>query len=375
MKAHWRRIQHAAAAAAIFAATSTKYSQKQKQRCHWYQSVYWYKWRHFSLRHWDDAKICFLCCFSKTEIQQLLPLLQLEKIQWTARNHSSMKTALCLLLCQLTYSEWLMVIADHFNCSPSWCSLVFNDVAVHLWTTFRGILEWHPLLNYEKMAHYAEAISDLIESRDGCEPPGFVTGEGSAVFWGFVDGTFWGFCRPTGYEQQRSTYSGHKKDNGQKWQAVVTPDGLVLSLIGPFLGPVNDWAIWRRSQLTERIQEIMKGNPTLYLYEDPSYKHSYGIIAPFQHSRGWFALEPWQQKTNERLSSARITVEHAFGHTQVLWTYTAYGKGLRAGSSPVAAYFAAAILFTNCLTCIQGNQTSQQFVIDPPSLEQYLLTD
>ena len=117
----------------------------------------------------------------------------------------------------------------------------------------------------------------------------------------------------------------------------------------------------------------MEGNPTLYLYGDHSYKHSYGVIAPFQHPIGRFALESWQKKTNERISSARVAVEHAFGHTQVHWTYTAFGKDLRAGSSPVTAYFAAAILLTNCLTCLRGNQTSERYVVDSPSLEEYLL--
>jgi hypothetical protein len=115
-----------------------------------------------------------------------------------------------------------------------------SDVAVHLWKTFGGLLEWHPLLNYNRMALCTEAISDLLESRDGNEPPGYVAGEESAVFWGFVDGTFRGFCRPTGYEQQRAADSGHKKDTGQKFQAIVAPDGLVMSLIGPFMGSVND---------------------------------------------------------------------------------------------------------------------------------------
>ena len=147
----------------------------------------------------------------------------------------------------------------------------------------QGILEWHPSITYEQMALFAEAISDLIESRDGLKPPGYLAGEESAVVWGFINGTFRGFCRPLGYEQQCSAYSGHKKEHGQKFQGLVGPDGLVLSLMGPYMGPVNDWAIWRRSHLTEKIWGVMEGCPTLYLYGDPSYKHSYGIIAPFKH--------------------------------------------------------------------------------------------
>jgi hypothetical protein len=140
----------------------------------------------------------------------------------------------------LAYPGRLAVLVDRFGRSPTWCSYVFNDITIHLWKTFRNLLEWYPLLNYERMALYVEAVSDLLEVRDGSELPGFVAGEGSALFWGFIDRTFRGFCCSTGYEQQCSTYSGHKKDTGQKFQAVVTPDSLVMSLIGPFLEPVND---------------------------------------------------------------------------------------------------------------------------------------
>jgi hypothetical protein len=225
------------AAAAIAAAGQLRRPVYYRRR---YRPVYQYRRCRFSLRRWDDAKIRTLCRFTRAEIHQLLPLLQLEEVRWTTGNHPSKEIALCLLLCRLAYPRRLVVIADHCGRSSSWCSAVFNDLATYLFTKFRGILEWHPLLNYERMARFAEAISDIVESRDSSEPLGYTAGEGSAIVWGFVDGTFRGFCRPTGYEQQRSAYSGHKKDTGQKWQAVVTPDGIVSSLVGPFLGPVND---------------------------------------------------------------------------------------------------------------------------------------
>jgi hypothetical protein len=43
------------------------------------------------------------------------------------------------------------------------------------------MLEWHPLLTYERIARSVEAISDLLESRNGDEPLGFSAGEGSAI--------------------------------------------------------------------------------------------------------------------------------------------------------------------------------------------------
>jgi hypothetical protein len=55
--------------------------------------------------------------------------------------------------------------------------------------------------------------------------------------------------------------------------------------------------------------------------------------------------------------------------------YIAFSKGLKAGLSLVAIVFAFAILLTNYLTCLQGNQTSKWFVVDLPSLEEYLLVN
>ena len=135
-----------------------------------------------------------LCHFLMAEIWWILPLLHLDDVSWMMRNKPSQETAFCLLLCQLAYPGCLVAITDHFGWSPSWCSAVFNNVAIHLWTTFQGILEWHPLITYKRMALFAEAISDLIESRDGLKPPGYLAGEESAVVWGFIDGTFRGFC-------------------------------------------------------------------------------------------------------------------------------------------------------------------------------------
>jgi hypothetical protein len=95
----------------------------------------------------------------------------------------------------------------------------------HLYQTFSPLLEWHPQLTYSRLRVFEDAIRDV----GGC-----------GRIWGFVDGTFRGFCRPMGDAAQRAAYNGHKRSHGQQWQAIVTPDGLVSSLIGPYLGPIND---------------------------------------------------------------------------------------------------------------------------------------
>jgi hypothetical protein len=142
-----RRLRRAAvlvaalgAAAAAIATGNAGQPRLLQRRCR-YRPAYQYRRRLFSFRRWNDAKLQHLCCFSKAEIEQLVPLLRLKEIRWSADIHPTGATALCVLLCRLAYLGRLTVIADHFGRSPSWCSMVFNDVAVHLWTTFCGLLE------------------------------------------------------------------------------------------------------------------------------------------------------------------------------------------------------------------------------------------
>ena len=128
----------AAAAAAIASAGGEvqRPRGRGRYRCRQYRPPYSYRKRPFSLDRWEEAKVRTLCRFSKAEIRRILPLLRLDDVSWTTRNKPSQETAFCLLLCQLAYPGCLVAIADHFGRSPSWCSAVFNDVAIHLWTTF-----------------------------------------------------------------------------------------------------------------------------------------------------------------------------------------------------------------------------------------------
>jgi hypothetical protein len=65
---------------------------------------------------------------------------------------------------------------------------------------------------------------------------------------------------------QRTVYSGHKRAHGMNWQAIVTPNGLVSSLAGPFAGTNNDWSIWKRSGCEGNIRRVIGNQEMLYIY-------------------------------------------------------------------------------------------------------------
>jgi DDE superfamily endonuclease len=101
-------------------------------------------------------------------------------------------------------------------------------------------------------------------------------------------------------------------------------------MAGPFTGPTNDWSMYQRSGVEDAIRALMEGYETLYTYGDPAYRDSFGVACPFTDPRGQHWLPKEQQHFNKALPFVRIAIEQSFGRTQVLWTYTAFNKGLTA---------------------------------------------
>ena len=136
---------------------------------------------------------------------------------------------------QLSYPRRLDNLSDIFGRSAGWLSNIFNDMLLYLQKRYHRMLRWHPgLLNIDRILSYAQAINELDS---GCDS-----------IWGFIDGTFIGFCRPG--VRQRTVYSGYK------YQVIVTPDGLCLSIDGPFEGKANELTMVKESKLGERLQEV-----------------------------------------------------------------------------------------------------------------------
>jgi hypothetical protein len=280
------------------------------------RALFEYKHFSFSLDLIGPGRAHVLFRFSVEEIQRLSPLLHLQEMPLRQRLIAELDLILAVLLARLSFPGRWAPLCDIFRRSQSWLSTVFNDTVVFLAGRFARMLQWHPQLTYTRL----EAMATAVEAQGG--GPGI---------WGFVDGTFRGFCRPQGQDNQRRVYCGHKRAHGVNWQAIVTPDGLVVSLVGPFPGPTNDWTMWRVSGCEEALRQLCIGRQILRVYGDPAYANTFGTLCPFEHPQGRHWLPPNEREYNARLLSVRIAVENAFGHTQQLWTYTAFSKGLKAG--------------------------------------------
>jgi DDE superfamily endonuclease len=304
--------------------------RRLQQRASNWRPSYEYLKGSFSLDLMSPGRARVWLRFTVPEIQRLAPLLHLDEISYRNGYSCDPTTALCVVCARLSYPGRWYQHADLFKRSPSWLSTIFNDTIQFLTLRFANHLRWHPqMTRYSTLKRFADAVQRV----------GGVEG-----VYGFVDGTFRGHCRPSGPDAQRTVYSGHKRAHGLNWQAIVTPDGLVSSLVGPFAGANNDWSMWKRSGCEEDIRKVMAGKETLYIYGNPAYNSSFGVACPFKHPYGRRYLSRAQQEFNRSLSTVRIAVEQAFGDVQVQWTYTAFSKALTAGLQPVAAHFVVAVV-------------------------------
>ena len=72
---------------------------------------------------------------------------------------------------------------------------------------------------------------------------------------------------------------------------------------------------------------------------------------------------------NQSMSSNRISVEWGYGRTRNLWRALNLSSELQIFKSPIAAWYVCAVLFTNAVTCIEGNNVvSEYFGCPPPTL-------
>jgi len=323
-----------------------------------------YKRFSFNLNLWADLWVEKRLRFTKAEIALILPYLRLDEINWKVDGNGyrpSQTKAFAITLASLAFPLRQHDMIAWFGCSASQLSVIKNVVCCHLVTVFRDRLFWdRARLTMEKMREYAAVINQH--------------GGGDNI-WGWIDGTVLRICRPT--EGQRKTYSGHKKFHGYKFQGVITPDGMMASLAGPVVGSRGDWYMFKETGIEDEIlrlwrEEQVRREERLYLYGDPAYCASATTMGAYKRAAG-AQLSAQQHLFNAQMSSCRISVEHGFAHVQNKWMKNAFHHSLRAGSSPVAAYFLTAVLFSNLYTCLRGNQIGMRFGLVPPTLDEYLV--
>ncbi|KXS10045.1 hypothetical protein M427DRAFT_104444, partial [Gonapodya prolifera JEL478] len=137
--------------------------------------------------------------------------------------------ALGKLLKQLVFPNCLWDISQTFGHSPGELLWIVLYVVGNLKEQYKDILKWDmDQLMLQLLKQFCEAIHEA--------------GSPLVSVFGFIDGTDHRISRPL--HNQRKYYSGQKRQHCLKYQGVVSLDGIIIHLAGPFLGPDHDLTIF-----------------------------------------------------------------------------------------------------------------------------------
>jgi DDE superfamily endonuclease len=183
--------------------------------------------------------------FTPEEIAVILPYLCLDEIDWKINGNGyqpSQTKALAITLCRLAFPLRLFDMIKWFGCSGPQLSVITNVVCVHLARKFRNHLFFdRRRLTMNKMRQFSVATDGL---------------GGSDKVWGWIDGTVQRICRPK--DNQRRVYSGYKEVHGYKFQSIITPDGIISSLVGPIAGSRGDWFMFKDTGIEREILRLWR---------------------------------------------------------------------------------------------------------------------
>ena len=293
--------------------------------------------------------------FLKNDVYLLCEALRIpEKLSCYNRISVGGIEALCIFLKRFAYPcRYTDMIYRFGRPAPQLC-MISNLVMDHIYNNFRHLLDsfnqaW---LAPQQLQYFADAIH--------------AKGAPLQNYWGFIDGTVRPICRPQ--QNQRILYNGHKRVHALKFQSVVTPNGLIANLSGPYEGKRHDSGMLAESSLLQKLQLHSfnpAGNP-LCIYRDPAYPLRVHLQAPFRGQ-----LNQNQQDYNKAMSQVRTSVEWVFGDILNYFSFLDFKKDLKIGLSAIGKMYITCASIRNAHTCFYGCTTSKYFQIDPPDVFQY----
>ena len=314
---------------------------------------YW-KYEKFDIGVIDDEQSFIDFRFGKNDLYTLLDVLNIPEkvicIQGTACKDIE---ALCILLKRLAFPTRYSDMTPMFGRNMTETCLIYNKMIDHIYAQHAHRLnDWNqPMLTSAQLKLYANAIHQKGAPLRSC--------------FGFVDGTVRRIARPK--NNQRQVYNGHKRVHGLKFQNVTLPNGMIGNLVGPYEGRRHDSFMLADSGLLTQLQQhAWYNNTPLCIYGDPAYPLSVHLQAPFRGA----ALNQDEKDYNKAMSGVRVTVEWLFGLVSNYFKFIDFKKMQRIGMSPVGKVYIVCSILQNAHTCLYGNQISETFGIDPPTVRE-----
>ena len=175
---------------------------------------------------------------------------------------------LCMLLCRFTYPNHYGDLSEMFGHLPDEISWIVSQISVLLYSNYEHVLKFDDRC---LTAGYLEQLAKAVHRK------------GAPLWWcwGFIDGTVRAICQPE--VEQRQVYNGHKHIHALKFQSVITPNGIIVHLSGPWVGRHHDARMLKESNLLEIISTHANGTDgeAMQLYGDLAYGVHWYLLSPF----------------------------------------------------------------------------------------------
>jgi hypothetical protein len=233
-------------------------------------------------------------------------------------------------------------------------SRIIGELRRILFNMFASALASPPPLSLHDLERFAGAIA--VKS-------------GSLDIFGFVDGTVRPIPKPTFL--QSAVYNGKDRVHAIKYQALVTPDGMLHQLAGPWPGSRHDMHMLHKSKLHAYVRGLPSraDGSSFAVYADQGYAESPEVKTPFFDG----ATNAFHEAVNQAMASSRIAVEWAFGDIVLLWASLDMKRTQQLLSQrKIAQVYLVAGLLSNFMNCFHPNRGSQYFRVAPPSFEEYV---
>jgi hypothetical protein len=168
---------------------------------------------------------------------------------------------------------------EMFGRTESQLSRIVTHMLNDLYDKFHHLLEFDERrLTAPKLEELAQTVAARGAPLDRC--------------FGFIDGTLREVCRPS--LGQRQLFSGHKRTHGLKFQSVVTPDGIIIHMSGPWAGRHHDAHMLEKSGLAALLERHCSDDGGPYLiYSDPAYPVRAHIRGPHRGTQLTVEQEPF----------------------------------------------------------------------------------
>ncbi|EDQ84318.1 uncharacterized protein MONBRDRAFT_12946 [Monosiga brevicollis MX1] len=193
----------------------------------------------------------------------------------------------------------------------------------------------------------------------------------------FIDRTDHHIARPAG-EAQRWFCVGKDKAHALRYQAVLAPNGIIISFYGPFRGPTQDAVMLASLGLEGRLGQLWPERAPWCILGDQAHPESKRIVRPAQTRRG-ANNEQEAVAHDQQLDSVRVAVDWCFGApgTGVFSRFEglANPRAMRMQMRPVTGYLYVAVLLSNMIVCDEQSSPVAKYFYERltiPTLSDYM---